>query len=112
MNTKAKRIAIALFIGWIPPKIGSVLWTFNNEEKWADEDHLPKPDQDLNIVHEAESKMNNEQLLEYDRMLHDITRTGTRVCDFSAYPGDFTWHIDATQRTDALIKAIGKWTDV
>lgn len=71
---------------------------------------LPDFVDDLNAMREAEKTLGNKSF-DYNKQLKDVAFKDARVCDFSSYPGDFTWHATAKQRAEAFLRTIGKWKD-
>lgn len=103
MTPETQRIAIAEACGWrgIPPE--DPLWW----KKGDDRQHvtgLPDYLNDLNAMHEAESKMTPMQQIDYSTFLmrkHDGLTTQVFECI----------HATAAQRAEAFLRTIDKWDD-
>lgn len=116
MNTETIRIAIAEACGWI------VL----EHHCWSDQSkpcgrHVPDgkwetiPDylSDLNAMHEAEKVIvGNEQQAEYSQQLIEVlNRDHHGEYRFLGASGYRQMHATATQRAEAFLKTINKWTE-
>jgi hypothetical protein len=101
MSDQEKQIAIAEFCGWT---IGvsfdngklATCGRYRNQGNVVD---LPDYLHDLNAIHEAESKLLGS-MLEYNYVM-----ALEAICKEAK---NETWHATASQRTDALLKTLGK----
>lgn len=116
MNPEKQRIAIAEFCGWkcSPPNRSwpQPYWTDPNSRVLKVESELPDYLNDLNAMHEAETRLKPQQWRIYsDKLMvlvrdSDITLNGSNI--ESRYK---TAHATAAQRAEALLRTIGKWQD-
>jgi hypothetical protein len=105
MTPEAQRIAIAEACGW--------KWFNGNNQFWITPDgncdgKQPLPDylNDLNAMHEAESRIliTEKQKADYARELIYIAWT-------SEQPVYAPIHANADQRREALLRTLGKWVE-
>jgi hypothetical protein len=69
---------------------------------------LPNYCNDLNVIHEAEKVLNDEQWLEYREELRNVVLGGIRMVS-QWCKADL--HATARQRAEAFLKTIGKWEE-
>jgi len=123
MKPKAQRIAMAELEGWehmeakeLSPSerivYGEKWWRNPIEKTIACEDNIPDYLNDLNAVHEVEKSLSTLNQSFFANELYDITNTG--VDEEMAVTHDFFSSCvmaTAAQRTEALLRTMGKWKD-
>lgn len=126
MKPEAQRIAIAEFCGWkiVPRLLGQETvydhyrpdgtWAITGEYKRYDV--LPNYLNDLNAMHEAENCLKVEQIGQYEEKLYGVTdyrdsTVGQAAMFWSNHIAYRNLHATATQRAEALLRTIGKWTE-
>ena len=96
MTPEQQRIAIAEAAGWVADVVDKGIWyipnTFVSKQ-------LPDYLNDLNAMHEAEKVLSEDQLNKMVQLLYRIPN-----------PYRF-WRASASQRAEAFLRTIGKWTE-
>ncbi len=109
MTDQELNIKVAELAGWKKAK-GSDLypklqfasnvdyWSKNgNDSPWCSE--VPRFASDLNLMHEAENRMTEEQRYRYGTVLENRTK-------YHADPPRWIWNANARQRAEAFVKAM------
>jgi len=105
MTPEQQRIAIAEACGWTLDLKSAIRVDGYRIEKWGKRPHEALPDylNDLNAMHEAEKslwKRNDWSVCKYQETLQ------TQAMATASWP----WHSTASQRAEAFLRTIDKWT--
>jgi hypothetical protein len=110
MTPEQINIAIAEACGWQINKVAQVAWKDGTPYGMVDGCSCMIPDyyHDLNAMHEAENALTRAQQINYHSMLERVViKNGYSP---SMATGMHTIHATATQRAEAFLRCIGKWT--
>ena len=118
MNNRAINKAIAEFLGWKEldfhldgKRILGDRPTFSNGKiiSYTVDQYVPDYCSDLNLIHEIEKTLDDDQWLDYMLNLQDVLQR---------HPDRGKWvvcqdnmHSTAAQRAKAFVKTIGKWKE-
>jgi hypothetical protein len=112
MNIKKQRIKIAEFCGWwtdFPPQYLRMIPPGGDDKSWTTPpDYL----NDLNEIHEAEKTLvgyDKNQMLEYLCIL--LNKENKDNPSWIGPTGFDYMHATAAQRSEALLRTIGKWEE-
>jgi hypothetical protein len=106
MTPEQQRIAIAEACGWTLDLKSAIRVDGYRIEVWGKRPHEALPDylNDLNAMHEAEAILTEKQ-----RLFYHVNLMKLQKADFVAGFW-FLIHATATQRAEAFLRTIGKWT--
>lgn len=115
MTPKQQRIAIARFCGWnVVSAVGKLpIWVSRKDHQTI---VLPDYLNDLNAMHEAENKLTDSQHGDFTVHLHAIVASKEELHEWNknrVYCDERRRYVSSTasQRAEALLRAIGKWKD-
>lgn len=111
MNLWQQRIAIGKALGTINQECELALEYFKDRDGYPDAvlalARVPDYPNDLNAMREAEKALNAEQQMEYGGIIHTMVHSPRhwKHINFDIL------HASSTQRSEAFLRAIGKWDD-
>ena len=117
MTPEAQRIAILTAQGWTGftrsgrrGEDGPTGALRGTDSQGRENRIAPNPVRSLDAMHEAVKLLKKDQRNRYLNILSDIT--STEDVDFDPVDSDFAWcEATASQRAEALLRALNLWTD-